>query len=120
VPVTIPFCSEDELQADGSTLTVCPLEKFKTLIGETLKHECVADSLRPFVDSLNGNGSGGDKPSAAGTALHVLLWMLFAVLIVVFFAVVARHLLERSRSRNGNASKQEYGTLPQVAAEVEE
>ncbi|KAF4133793.1 Histidine phosphatase superfamily (branch 2) [Phytophthora infestans] len=57
VQVIIPSCSEEVDVGDGVTDVRCPFSAFKKLIGKTLKHVCVADTLRPFVDSLTTNSS---------------------------------------------------------------
>lgn len=114
----IPFCSEDVVLPDGSTDVRCSFATFKKLIGKTLKHECVADTLQPFVDSLlyraaQEAGTAGGKYGAL-LSFSSLMWTVFGVLMFTFLALVARHTIRR-RMSSASAQKREYGTLPQMS-----
>jgi hypothetical protein len=116
VPVIIPFCSEDVVLPNGSIDVRCSFSTFKKLIGKTLKHECVADTLQPFVDSLLYQAAQADTANSKYDellSLSNLMWMIFGVLMFAFLALVARHTIRR-RMNSSAAQKREYGTLPQV------
>ncbi|KAJ0399489.1 hypothetical protein P43SY_003366 [Pythium insidiosum] len=116
VPVIIPECSRDVRLSDGSIDVRCSFADFKALMSRSLKHECVADTLRPFIDSIDGR-SGGGSSSDSAHALHlpVFLWVAFVALVAVFVGIVIRHFVGERRRRT--PSKQEYGSLPQVTTE---
>ncbi|CAI5740205.1 unnamed protein product [Hyaloperonospora brassicae] len=110
VQVTIPSCSEEMDIGDGTTDIRCPFSTFKKLIGKTLKHACVADTLRPFVESLVDNerldresakdrvrgvntsdfGSLDDSPEAAAV-LDTLVWAVSSCLVFFFVVLLQRH-----------------------------
>ncbi|TMW56571.1 hypothetical protein Poli38472_006581 [Pythium oligandrum] len=116
VPVMIPLCSDDVILPNGTIEVRCPFKTFKSLIGRTLKKECVADTLRPFVKSLSDNGSDPSDNSGGVIHLSTLLWVVFGVLIASFLVIVGRHFLIRRRHPAG-VQKAEYGTVPQVSSE---
>ncbi|RLN02239.1 hypothetical protein BBJ28_00000229 [Nothophytophthora sp. Chile5] len=112
---------------DGEKDVRCAFTTFKKLMGKTLKHECVADTLRPFVDSLvcDKNTKGG--PSATSTiltraessietdsssqtrpaaSLETFLWIVFSALILCFVALMIHHVIKRRLER------QKYGAIP--------
>ena len=111
VQVTIPSCSEEIDAGDGTTDIRCPFSSFKKLIGKTLKHACVADTLRPFVESLIVDEETMDKEPAAiriwgvetsgsdrlnqsseVAAVHeTLLWAVSSCLILLFMVLSIRH-----------------------------
>jgi hypothetical protein len=120
VQVIIPSCSEEVDVGDGTTDVRCPFSTFKKLIGKTLKHVCVADTLRPFVESLT-HGEKLDKNSTLTTtvmettaskqlphaaAFETLLWALFGTLILCFIVMLIRHAVKRRTER------QKYGSIP--------
>jgi hypothetical protein len=49
VEVMIPYCSEEK---KNTSEIRCSFQKFQKLVGKILKHECVAGTLQPFVNSL--------------------------------------------------------------------
>ncbi|GMF09700.1 unnamed protein product [Phytophthora lilii] len=130
VQVIIPSCSEEVEIGGGVTDVRCPFSTFKKLIGKTLKHVCVADTLRPFVDSLSHRYSSksnftltttittdlvrADDVAAVDTstqlqavpAFETLLWTLFGVLILCFITLLIRHAVKRRMER------QKYGSIP--------
>lgn len=115
MPVTIPLCSEDVVLANGEIDVRCPFSTFKKLIGKTLKHECVADTLQPFVDSLlykaaTSDGSNDSRYDRV-VSFSSLMYVIFGVLVLAFIALVVRH---RRRMHSPSSQKREYGTLPQV------
>lgn len=123
VPVTIPGCSEDVVLSSGKVVVRCSFLTFKKLIGKALKHECVADTLQPFVDALLVRAAHEDAGDAAATtttttdallALPILVWVVFSVFVVAFVALAVRHAVLKRRARSSAAQKREYGTLPQV------
>ncbi|GLD99368.1 hypothetical protein PINS_up008087 [Pythium insidiosum] len=81
-------------------------------MSRSLKHECVADTLRPFIDSIDGRSS-----TDAGQSLHlpIFLWIAFVALVVLFVGIVIRHFVGERHRRS--PSKQEYGSVPQVTTE---
>ncbi|KAI9989668.1 hypothetical protein PInf_019953 [Phytophthora infestans] len=127
VQVIIPSCSEEVNVGDGVTDVRCPFLTFKKLIGKTLKHVCVADTLRPFVDSLTqkkmtnnftftstvtmdqtGDVEVSDvdisSPSPkTAAALEASLWTMFGALILCFIVLLIHHAVKR---------RQEYGSIP--------
>jgi hypothetical protein len=130
VQVIIPSCSEEVDVGDGTTDVRCPFSTFKKLIGKTLKHVCVADTLRPFVESLT-HGEKLDKNSTLTTtvtmdlardvevmetnaskqlphaaAFETLLWALFGTPILCFIVMLIRHAVKRRTER------QKYGSIP--------
>ncbi|KAF1334664.1 hypothetical protein FI667_g1595, partial [Globisporangium splendens] len=115
VPVIIPSCSEDVVLPNGEIDVRCPFSTFKKLIGKTLKHECVADTLQPFVDSLLYSAAKSDDAKESRydqiVSFSGLMYMIFGVLVLAFFALVIHH---RRRMSSRAAQKREYGTLPQV------
>lgn len=118
VPVIIPFCSEDVVLPNGEIDVRCSFAAFKKLIGKTLKHECVADTLQPFVDSLLYRAAQADTAGSKYDALlsfSSLMWTVFGVLVFAFLALVIRHAIRR-RMSSRSAQKREYGTLPQISS----
>ncbi|RLN26176.1 hypothetical protein BBI17_001272 [Phytophthora kernoviae] len=127
VQVIIPSCSEEVDIGNGLKDVRCPFKTFKTLISKTLKHVCVADTLRPFVDSLSHIKESSIKTArttttelahAADTSktnnskqhavefFETLLWALFGVLMLCFITLVIRHAVKRRMER------QKYGSIP--------
>lgn len=112
MPIVIPLCSEEITLADGSTDVRCAFPTFKKLIGKSLKHECVADTLRPFVNSLV-NSNGGDH--AHSRILSLLLWGLAGVLSLVTLGLLLRYIIH-ARAQSDRIERRQYGTLPQMSA----
>lgn len=115
----IPFCSEDVVLPSGAIDVRCSFATFKKLIGKTLKHECVADTLQPFVDSLlyraaQEADTAGSKYDAL-LSFSSLMWTVFGMLVFAFLALVIRHTIRRRMSSSA-AQKREYGTLPQMSS----
>ncbi|ETN13506.1 hypothetical protein PPTG_08309 [Phytophthora nicotianae INRA-310] len=130
VQVIIPSCSEEIDIGDGATDVRCPFSTFKKLIGKTLKHVCVADTLRPFVDSLIhekitnhstlttaikvdqvrsigiGSADTGKSLPKTTAVFEALLWTVFGVLILCFMVLLVRHIFNRHPER------QKYGSIP--------
>lgn len=115
MPVIIPGCSEDVALPNGELDVRCSFLTFKKLIGKTLKHECVADTLKPFVDSLLYRDVVASKSDHLQT-LSTLAWVVFGVLVLVFLALSVRHAVLRRRASSQSTQKREYGTLPQVTS----
>uniref|UniRef100_K3WGU2 Histidine acid phosphatase n=1 Tax=Globisporangium ultimum (strain ATCC 200006 / CBS 805.95 / DAOM BR144) TaxID=431595 RepID=K3WGU2_GLOUD len=115
VSVIIPSCSKDVVLPNGEIDVRCPFSTFKKLIGKTLKHECVADTLQPFVDSLLYSAAKSDDAKESRydqvVSFSGLMYTIFGVLVFAFFALVIRH---RRRMNSRATQKREYGTLPQV------
>lgn len=123
VQVTIPSCSEEVHIGNGATEVRCPFSTFKKLIGKTLKHVCVAETLRPFVDSLTDAKKLVDKSSSirvipmdqvhdaevstveSVAAFETLLWTVFGILILCFIVLLVRHTIKR-------VDRQKYGSIP--------
>ncbi|KAL3671529.1 hypothetical protein V7S43_003449 [Phytophthora oleae] len=127
VQVTIPSCLEEVDAGNGATDVRCPFSTFKKLIGKTLKHVCVAETLRPFVDSLthakklvNSSSSTitipmdkvqdvevstAESPKTVA-GFETLLWTVFGILIFCFVVVLIRHTVKRRMER------QKYGSIP--------
>ncbi|KAK1945000.1 Periplasmic AppA protein [Phytophthora citrophthora] len=127
VQVTIPSCSEEVDIGNGATDVRCPFSTFKKLIGRTLKHGCVAETLRPFVDSLartkklvssssstmnilmdqvqDVEASTVESPKAVA-AFETVLWAVFGILILCFIVLLIRHAVKRRMER------QKYGSIP--------
>ncbi|KAG6597882.1 uncharacterized protein IUM83_07692 [Phytophthora cinnamomi] len=131
VQVIIPSCSEEFSLGDGATDVRCPFSTFKKLIGKVLKHDCVADTLRPFVDSLTHEQNSKSNPTRtrvigmhlartvdaavanttssqphAVAAFETLLWTLFGVLIICFITLLIRHAVKYRMEH------QKYGSIP--------
>ncbi|KAE8892769.1 hypothetical protein PF007_g3779 [Phytophthora fragariae] len=128
VQVIIPSCSEEVKLGDGATDVRCPFSTFKKLIGKTLKHVCVADTMRPFVDSLtHDQNTAHNSTLATSTAMDLgravdiaatnqqphsiaafetLLWALFGALILCFITLLIRHAVKRRMEH------QKYGSIP--------
>ncbi|KAG7393890.1 hypothetical protein PHYPSEUDO_000067 [Phytophthora pseudosyringae] len=131
VQVIIPSCSEEIDIGDGATDVRCPFSTFKKLIGKTLKHVCVADTLRPFVDSLTcekklannttlrptvtvdqvrgvetSNDDSSKHPPKSVAAFETLLWAMFGLLILCFVVLLVCHAIKRRMER------QKYGAIP--------
>ncbi|KAI9916103.1 hypothetical protein PsorP6_008190 [Peronosclerospora sorghi] len=128
VQVTIPSCSEEIDIGNGSIDVRCPFSKFKKLIGQTLKHVCVADTLRPFVESLT-YASHDSNPTVTSTltqmrdvkiensddlnqspkavvTFETLEWTMFGILISFFIALLIRHNIKR------RTKQQMYDAIP--------
>lgn len=110
VPLVIPLCSEEVVDLRGDSELRCPFSKFKSLIGRTLKHECVADTLRPYVDSLTSELSIG-KPNTGfdddATSLRTVMWLSAAALGLAFVGFAGRHY-HRSRVQMKHLQSVEY------------
>lgn len=115
VPIVIPLCSEEITLADGSTDVRCAFPTFKKLIGKSLKHECVADTLRPFVNSLSKADNGGGDGHAHSRILSLLLWGVAGVLSLVTLGLLLRYIIH-ARAQNDRIERRQYGTLPQMSA----
>ncbi|DBA04020.1 TPA: hypothetical protein N0F65_009367 [Lagenidium giganteum] len=117
VPLVIPMCSEEVEIGNNKTEVRCPFKTFKNLMGRSLKHECVADTLRPFIDSLNTVAPTNPAPATSTQTqsagpLTTLLWVAFVFVMCIFVAFLVRHYC-RSRRHAKHMQKKEYGTLPQ-------
>uniref|UniRef100_A0AAV1SZD6 Acid phosphatase n=1 Tax=Peronospora matthiolae TaxID=2874970 RepID=A0AAV1SZD6_9STRA len=118
VQVTIPSCSKEIDAGDGTTDIRCPFSTFKKLIGKTLNHACVADTLRPFVESLideetmdkesaanriwgvETSGSGRLNNSSEVAAVHeTLLWAVSSCLVLLFVVLMIRHTVRHHLRR---------------------
>ncbi|TYZ63886.1 hypothetical protein PybrP1_006249 [[Pythium] brassicae (nom. inval.)] len=121
VPVTIPGCSEDVVLPSGAVDVRCSFLTFKKLLGKSLKHECVAPTLQPFVDSLllraAQDAGAATSERDALLALPVLVWVVFGALVLAFVALALRHAVLKRRARASSTQKREYGTLPQITSE---
>ena len=124
--IVLPLCSTEVDVGHGETDVRCPFTTFKTLIGKSLKHECVADTLRPFVDSLGSkdhkisDASGINRPAttaiahdaATAASFSLVMWVLFSALIVAFITMLGRHFLHQQRVRtDAHRLQKEYETL---------
>ncbi|UIZ22736.1 hypothetical protein KXD40_003801 [Peronospora effusa] len=131
VQVIIPSCSEEIDIGDGTIDVRCPFSKFKKLIGKTLKHVCVADTLKPFVESLTSekkldknhaltttitmnrvldveisDSDSFDQPSKEAVAFEMLPWTVLSLFALCFVLFSIRHAVKRRMER------QKYGTIP--------
>ena len=116
---------------DGTIDVRCPFSKFKKLLGKTLKHVCVADTLKPFVDALSNekkleknhaqtttiamdrvpdvelsNSDSFDQPSKDAVAFEMLPWTVLGLFALCFVVLSIRHVVKRRMER------QKYGALP--------
>ncbi|KAL4144612.1 hypothetical protein PRNP1_013741 [Phytophthora ramorum] len=127
VQVVIPSCSEEVDIGDGATDVRCPFSTFKKLIGKTLKHVCVADTLRPFVDGLSRQETFSENSTLTATiamdlargadistadsfqqprTAATLPWTLFGCMILCFVVLLIRHAIKR------RMEQQKYGSIP--------
>lgn len=130
--VIIPSCSEEVEIGSGKTDVRCAFSTFKQLIGKTLKHECVADTLRPFVDSLGTEPGNASSTATASTAtrdegppstqvdrevpLLTFSWSLCGLLVASFIGIVAVQIIRRRFIVPTTPTQQqgyEYGSLTQ-------
>ncbi|CAH0475845.1 unnamed protein product [Peronospora belbahrii] len=131
VQVIIPSCSEEMDIGDGKIDVRCPFSKFKQLIGKTLKHACVADTLQPFIESLTyaqkldrnrllpstvksdrvrevemSNPDSFDQPPNEAVAYETVPWTVVSLFALYFLVLSIRHVAKHRSER------QKYGAIP--------